>query len=76
MAKIKQSKLKELFKENNLSDGIFDIFNTRLNKLKKKLKNIDADIETLISSAPTKKEKERLRDLSDFLRKAHSKGSI
>jgi len=67
MATITKSKLKELFKENNLSDGIFDIFNRKRKRLDKKITDLKKSIEDTIESAPNDKEREYLRDLNNAI---------
>lgn len=74
MAKIKESELKKIFKEAGLSDGIFDLFNKKRNRLKQKIKDIEKEIEGVIDSAPTKKEKQQLRNISNAFRNASKVG--
>ena len=68
MKTMKESQLKSIFESFGLSEGIFDLFK------KYKISKIDKEIEDIIDSAPTKKEKEALRDLSKAFRKANSLG--
>jgi len=74
MATIKKSHLKEVFLKYGLSEGIFDIFNKKRRKLDKDLKDVRAQIEDTINSAPNAKEKKILQDLTAALRKAHAAG--
>ena len=67
MATITKSKLKELFKENNLSDGIFDIFNRKRKRLDKKITDLKKSIEDTIESAPNDEERDHLRDLNNAI---------
>jgi len=70
MKSIKESQLKSVFESFGLSEGIFDLFK------KYKISKIDKEIDDIIDSAPSDKEKEALRNLSKALRKAHSIGAI
>tara|TARA_B110000444_G_scaffold234787_1_gene245360 strand:- start:1842 stop:2072 length:231 start_codon:yes stop_codon:yes gene_type:complete len=72
MATIKESNLKELFKEYGLSEGIFDLFKKKSkskisNSTKKKLAAIDKDLDDVIASGVNDEEKQALRDLADLL---------
>ena len=73
MATIKESHLKQIFKEYGISDGVFDIFNKKRKKLKKQLKQTKADIEDTIQSAP-KDQQKKLRDLAAAFDKAYDAG--
>jgi CO dehydrogenase/acetyl-CoA synthase beta subunit len=68
--KIKKSQLKEIFLQYGLSEGIFDLFLSKKKQLKDKISSIDKEIEDTIKSAPTDKDKQNLKDLSNFLRKS------
>ena len=68
MKTIKESELKQMFESVGLSEGIFDLFK------KYKISKIDKEIDGIIDSAPTEKEKEALRNLSKAFRKANSLG--
>lgn len=74
MATIKKSQLKEIFKEAGLSDGVFDLFNKKRKQLKKKIKELEKEIDSVINSAPTDKEKQQLRNISNSFRKASELG--
>jgi NAD-specific glutamate dehydrogenase len=78
MKTIKKSKLKELFTKLDISEGIFDLFVSKKNKLKKSLENdlnnIKNKIEKTINGAPTQKEKDQLRRLANAFDKAYSTG--
>lgn len=73
MATIKESHLKKIFTEYGISDGVFDIFNKKRKRLKKKLKDVQADIEDTIQSAP-KDQQSKLRDLAAAFDKANAAG--
>lgn len=68
MASIKLSELKELFTEAGLDEGIFDIFRSKSKKLSQKLKGLDSEIETIITSAPDKDTQQKLRNLNNALK--------
>lgn len=72
MSTIKKSHLKELFSKYGLSEGIFDIFNSKRKKLSKDIDNIRKDINSTIDSAPTDADKKRLRDLAAAFDKVKS----
>lgn len=74
MAKIKESDLKKIFDSYGLDEGIFDLFNKKRKRLKQRIKDIEKEIDDVINSAPTKKEKQQLRDLSNAFRKASDLG--
>ena len=63
MAKIKLSTVKEIFNELGVSEGLFDIFKSKRSKLKNTLANVKSEIDDLIKSAPTTKDKEDLAAL-------------
>jgi len=63
MAKIKLSTVKEIFNELEVSEGLFDIFKSKRSKLKNTLDNVKSQIDDLIKSAPTTKDKEDLAAL-------------
>ena len=68
MAKIKLSTVKEIFNEVGVSEGLFDMFKSKRRKLKDKLDGIKSDIDDIIKSAPTKKDKEDLQKLANAFR--------
>ena len=74
MSTIKKSHLKEVFSKYGISEGIFDIFNKKRKSLEKKLKDVQADIQDTINSAPSKAEKEQLRRLAAAFDKAKTSG--
>lgn len=63
MAKIKLSTVKEIFNKLEVSEGLFDIFKSKRSKLKNTLDNVKSEIDDLIKSAPTTKDKEDLAAL-------------
>jgi SMC interacting uncharacterized protein involved in chromosome segregation len=63
MAKIKLSTVKEIFNKLKVSEGLFDIFKSKRSKLKNTLDNVKSEIDDLIKSAPTTKDKEDLAAL-------------
>ena len=68
MTKIKLSTVKEIFNEVGVSECLFDMFNSKRRKLKDKLDNVKSDIDDLVKSAPTKKDKEDLQKLVNAFR--------
>ena len=68
MTTIKQSQLKEIFQAFDLDEGVFDIFKKiRISKLEK-------EVDDIIKSAPTKKQRDSLRNLSNAMRAASAAG--
>lgn len=65
MSTIKKSHLKEIFSKYGLSEGIFDIFNSKRKQLDKKLAAINKEVEATIAAAPTKADRKRLQNLAD-----------
>ena len=45
--KIKESQLRELFKEVGLSEDIFDIFRSKRKKLDRKIKDLKSDLKDM-----------------------------
>ncbi len=78
MKTIKKSELRELFTKLDISEGVFDLFVSKKNKLKKSLEkdlsNIKNKIEKTINGAPSQKEKEQLRRLANAFDKAYGTG--
>ena len=68
MTKIKLSTVKEIFNEVGVSEGLFYMFKSKRRKLKDKLDNVKSDIDDLVKSAPTKKDKEDLQKLVNAFR--------
>jgi hypothetical protein len=68
MAKIKLSTIKEIFNKVGVSEGLFDMFKSKRRKLIDKLDNVKKDIDDIIKSAPTKKDREDLQKLVDAFR--------
>ena len=68
MTKIKLSTVKEIFNEVGVSEGLFDMFKSKRRKLKDKLDNVKSDIDDLVKSAPTKKDKEDIQKLVNAYR--------
>jgi len=68
MAKIKLSTIKEIFNKVGVSEGLFDMFKSKRRKLTDKLDNVKKDIDDIIKSAPTKKDKEDLQKLANAFR--------
>ena len=68
MTKIKLSTVKEIFSEVGAREGLFDMFKSKRRKLKDKLDGIKSDIDDIIKSAPTKKDKEDLQKLANAFR--------
>jgi septal ring factor EnvC (AmiA/AmiB activator) len=74
--KIKESQLRELFKEVGLSEDIFDIFRSKRKKLDRKIKDLKSDLKDMEDSAPTKADRERLRKLNSTLQTALKSGGM
>ena len=68
MAKIKLSTIREIFNKVGVSEGLFDMFNSKRRKLTDKLDNVKKDIDDIIKSAPTEKDKEDLQKLANAFR--------
>jgi hypothetical protein len=68
MAKIKESHLRKIFESYGLDEGIFDFFK------KIKIGRLEREIEDLINSRPTKEERDKLRALSNAIRRASDAG--
>ncbi len=74
--KIKESQLRELFKEVGLSEDIFDIFRSKRKKLDRKIKDLKSDLKDMEDSAPTNADRERLRKLNSTLQTALKSGGM
>lgn len=74
--KIKESKLKELFMEAGLSEDIFDIFRSKRKKLDRKIQSLKSDLKDMEDSAPTKKDRERIKKLNTTLQTALKSGGL
>jgi len=74
--KIKESQLRELFKEVGLSEDMFDIFRSKRKKLDRKIKDLKSDLKDMEDSAPTDKDRERLRKLNSTLQTALKSGGL
>lgn len=68
MAKIKLSTIKEIFNKVGVSEGLFDMFKSKRRKLTDKLDSVKNDIDDIIKSAPTEKDKEDLQRLANAFR--------
>ena len=68
LAKIKLSTIREIFNKVGVSEGLFDMFNSKRRKLTDKLDNVKKDIDDIIKSAPTEKDKEDLQKLANAFR--------
>ena len=68
MAKIKESHLRKIFESYELDEGIFDFFK------KIKIDRLEREIDDLIKSRPTKEERDKLRALSNAIRRASDAG--
>jgi len=68
MAKIKLSTIREIFNKVGVSEGLFDMFKSKRRKLTDKLDNVKKDIDDIIKSAPTEKDKEDLQKLANAFR--------
>ena len=68
MAKIKLSTVKEIFNQVGVSEGLFDMFKSKRRKAMDKLDNVKKDIDDLIQSAPTKKDKDDMQKLVNAFR--------
>jgi|TARA_B100000768_G_C11188888_1_gene336399 hypothetical protein len=68
MAKIKLSTVKEIFNKVGVSEGLFDMFKSKRRKAMDKLDNVKKDIDDLIKSAPTRKDKDDMQKLVNAFR--------
>ena len=68
MTTIKESQLKEIFEAFDLDEGIFDIFK------KMRISKLEKEVDDIIKSAPTQKQKDALRNLSNAMRAASAAG--